>query len=227
MSFDSLREKLSAIGQQHVLRFYSELDAAAQRQLLTQLEAWTWTTSPTRRPAGAAEGGHSSSKDIQPITPLPQAPQTAQQEELYADAAARGQELLKAGKVGHSSSPAARAPAWATTDPRRIPRDPGAEQAAFPGVCRTPHGPRRDAGKVVPWYIMTSDANDAATRAFFVKHSYFGYDKSAIFFFQQGMMPAFRWMGNCCWVRSHRWHSRPMAMAAASGRSNVAAPWRT
>jgi UDP-N-acetylglucosamine/UDP-N-acetylgalactosamine diphosphorylase len=49
----------------------------------------------------------------------------------------------------------------------------------------------RDAGKPIPWYIMTSDANDAATRAFFQKHNHFGYDPKNIFFFQQGMMPAF------------------------------------
>src|SRR5205807_5360824 len=43
----------------------------------------------------------------------------------------------------------------------------------------------------LPWYIMTSDTNDAATRDFFAKHNYFGYPKQDIFFFQQGMMPAF------------------------------------
>ena len=51
------------------------------------------------------------------------------------------------------------------------------------------HG--REAVKVVPWYIMTSDANDAATRSFFAEHQYFGYEPSAVFFLQQGMMPAF------------------------------------
>ena len=38
---------------------------------------------------------------------------------------------------------------------------------------------------------MTSDINDAPTRAFFKKHDYFGYDPADVFFFQQGMMPAF------------------------------------
>ena len=38
---------------------------------------------------------------------------------------------------------------------------------------------------------MTSDVNDAATRAFFKKNAYFGYDPDDVFFFQQGMMPAF------------------------------------
>jgi UDP-N-acetylglucosamine/UDP-N-acetylgalactosamine diphosphorylase len=38
---------------------------------------------------------------------------------------------------------------------------------------------------------MTSDNNDVQTRAFFHKHGFFGYAEDAVFFFQQGMMPAF------------------------------------
>ena len=53
----------------------------------------------------------------------------------------------------------------------------------------------RDAGKPIPWYIMTSDINDAPTREFFSKNKYFGYDPKNIFFFQQGMMPAFSMEG--------------------------------
>ena len=49
----------------------------------------------------------------------------------------------------------------------------------------------RDFGKPIPWYIMTSDINDAPTRAYFQKHNYFGCNPADVFFFQQGMMPAF------------------------------------
>jgi UDP-N-acetylglucosamine/UDP-N-acetylgalactosamine diphosphorylase len=54
----------------------------------------------------------------------------------------------------------------------------------------------RDAGRQIPWYIMTSDANDAATREFFQKNNHFGFDPANIFIFQQGMMPAFDMMGH-------------------------------
>ena len=39
------------------------------------------------------------------------------------------------------------------------------------------------------WYIMTSAATDAATRAFFEEKAYFGLQQSQIVFFQQ-VMPA-------------------------------------
>src|SRR5256885_4228775 len=38
---------------------------------------------------------------------------------------------------------------------------------------------------------MTSEVNDAPTRAYFEQHRYFNYNPANIFFFQQGMMPAF------------------------------------
>lgn len=41
----------------------------------------------------------------------------------------------------------------------------------------------------IPWYIMTSEENDAATRAFFRENGWFGYDPSNVCFFTQFMLP--------------------------------------
>ena len=50
---------------------------------------------------------------------------------------------------------------------------------------------RRDIGDVeIPFFVMTSDKNDEATRAFFKKKNYFGYDPELIYFFRQDMAPA-------------------------------------
>ena len=49
----------------------------------------------------------------------------------------------------------------------------------------------RDSDKPVAWYIMTSDINDAPTRAFFKQNNFFGCNPADVFFFEQGMMPAF------------------------------------
>ena len=39
--------------------------------------------------------------------------------------------------------------------------------------------------KPIRWYIMTSAATDANTKAFFRRRSFFGLDESQIVFFQQ------------------------------------------
>lgn len=49
---------------------------------------------------------------------------------------------------------------------------------------------REGVAKVtIPWYIMTSDMTEHETRVFFEKHSFFGLDKSQVFFFAQSDMP--------------------------------------
>jgi hypothetical protein len=47
-----------------------------------------------------------------------------------------------------------------------------------------------ERGGRLPWYIMTSPSNDAATREFFAAHSFFGLRKEDIFFLPQRMLPA-------------------------------------
>ncbi len=53
-----------------------------------------------------------------------------------------------------------------------------------------------EAGAFVPLYIMTSEKNDAQTRAFFAEHDYFGYNKDFVKFFVQEMVPAVDFDGN-------------------------------
>ena len=44
-------------------------------------------------------------------------------------------------------------------------------------------------GRSIPFYVMTSEANNAATIACFEEHNYFGLDPKDVFFFSQGMWP--------------------------------------
>jgi UDP-N-acetylglucosamine/UDP-N-acetylgalactosamine diphosphorylase len=48
----------------------------------------------------------------------------------------------------------------------------------------------RQAGKAIPWYIMTSPTNRAETEEFFKGHDYFGLPSGDVRFFVQGTMPA-------------------------------------
>jgi len=59
-----------------------------------------------------------------------------------------------------------------------------ASAAAGRVTARAPRGRRP-----LRWYIMTSAATDAATRAFFERHAWFGLRREQVAFFQQGELP--------------------------------------
>jgi len=46
-----------------------------------------------------------------------------------------------------------------------------------------------ETGVFIPWLIMTSEENHAATEAYFKEHGFFGYDSSKVRFFPQEMIP--------------------------------------
>ncbi len=48
----------------------------------------------------------------------------------------------------------------------------------------------KECGTTIPLYIMTSEKNDADTRAFFKEHDFFGYPETAVHFFVQQMAAA-------------------------------------
>jgi UDP-N-acetylglucosamine/UDP-N-acetylgalactosamine diphosphorylase len=189
MSINDIRSRLDSIGQAQVLRFWDELDDAGQAKLLAQLEALDLDGLP------ALVEGYVTSKptidlptNIEPVKPYPRQSTDA----LYAKAQARGEQLLREGKVAAFLVAGGQGTRLGYDGPKgEYPVTPIKNKPLFQVFAEQLLAHGRQSGKPIPWYIMTSDINDAPTRAFFEKHDYFGYDRSLVRFFQQGMMPAF------------------------------------
>ena len=62
-------------------------------------------------------------------------------------------------------------------------------KSIFEILCDTLKEAREKYKVDIPWYIMTSDENNAETEAFFKKNNYFGYPEKCITFFKQGKLP--------------------------------------
>ena len=62
-------------------------------------------------------------------------------------------------------------------------------KSIFEILCDTLKEEREKYKVDIPWYIMTSDENNAETEAFFKKNNYFGYPEKCITFFKQGKLP--------------------------------------
>lgn len=189
----AIREKLSAIGQAQVLRFHNSLAENAQQQLVSQLaalaldnladliETQVKAKSPVHIPA-----------EINPVQAYPRTPENESRKKEYENAYHRGIELLKAGKVAAFLVAGGQGTRLGYDGPKgEFPVTPIRSKPLFQVFAEQLLAWSRQASKSIPWYIMTSDANDAVTRAFFKRHNYFGYPQADVFFFQQGMMPAF------------------------------------
>jgi UDP-N-acetylglucosamine/UDP-N-acetylgalactosamine diphosphorylase len=188
----TLKESLAAIDQQQALRFYDQLDSSGKDNLRRQLlaldlaeidelaEKHVRHKSPIAIP-----------QDIHPVKAYPRRPGPGQ-EQLYKDATARGHQLLREGKVAAFLVAGGQGTRLGYDGPKgEFPITPVKNKPLFQVFAEQLLAWGRDSGKPVPWYIMTSEANDLATRAFFERNRHFGLDPDDVFFFQQGMMPAF------------------------------------
>jgi UDP-N-acetylglucosamine/UDP-N-acetylgalactosamine diphosphorylase len=192
MDLNAHRSKLAAIGQEHVLRFADKLDEAGRSKLGAQLDALDFKLiDQLTREYVRSKPALTLPSEIQPVQAYPRSPDPDHRT-LYADAKAKGRQLLREGKVAAFLVAGGQGTRLGYDGPKgEYPVTPVKSKPLFQVFAEQLLAHSRDSGKSVPWYIMTSDANDAATRSFFKKNAYFGYPPNDIFFFQQGMMPAF------------------------------------
>jgi UDP-N-acetylglucosamine/UDP-N-acetylgalactosamine diphosphorylase len=196
MNNNSLRKRLAEIGQEQVLRFSEQLDRDGKAKLMAQLGALDLdaiqelieTQVKTKKAIALPT-------DIRPADAFPRKPDENRRA-MYADAEARAGALLREGKIGAFLVAGGQGTRLGYDGPKgEYPVTPVKNKPLFEVFAQQLLAHSRDAGKPIPWYIMTSDVNDAPTRAFFHQHHYFGYAERDVFFFQQGMMPAFSMTG--------------------------------
>lgn len=183
---------LSSSGQSHVLRFFDSLPDSGKAKLLGQLATLDlgYLAELSRTYVVAKPPVHIPAK-IDPVKVYPRQP-AGSQVDLYERAKARGRELLAAGKVAAFLVAGGQGTRLGYDGPKgEFPVTPIRNKPLFQVFAEQLLAWSRLTGKLAPWYIMTSDVNDAATRAFFAKHNHFGYPPGDVVFFQQGMIPAF------------------------------------
>jgi UDP-N-acetylglucosamine/UDP-N-acetylgalactosamine diphosphorylase len=59
-------------------------------------------------------------------------------------------------------------------------------------------------GAAIPWYVMTSEATDTATRRAFADAQHFGLPARDVFFLRQGMITSFDFEGKLILERPDR-----------------------
>lgn len=111
-------------------------------------------------------------------------------------AAQRGRELLSAGKVAAFTVAGGQGTRLGYDGPKgTVVVSPIGQRTLFQLFAETVLAARQKYAAAIPWYVMTSPANHAATVDFFSQRHCFGLPKHDVIFFQQGTLPAFDFHG--------------------------------
>jgi UDP-N-acetylglucosamine/UDP-N-acetylgalactosamine diphosphorylase len=196
MQYEAAETALKQVAQDHILRFWPKLSDQSRQKLLTQIAALDLSLISQLAESHVRQKPRTEiPTDIQPVDAYPRTPDP-KRADLYQRADQLGRQLLATGKVAAFLVAGGQGTRLGYAGPKGEFRvTPIKGKPLFQVFAEQLRAHGRDAKKPIPWFIMTSDANDAATRDFFARHNHFGFNKSDIFFFQQGLMPAFSLQG--------------------------------
>lgn len=204
-TMERIRAELRARGQEHVLRFWGELSDSNRDALLNDLSRIPWSTlDPVLSAHVLSSPSTEALTGLAPPNVYPARPGSDLQA-TYAQARARGESLLRAGKVAALTVAGGQGTRLGFDGPKGcLPVTPVRHKSLFQLFAETVRAARRRYAAVIPWYIMTSEANHAATVEYFTTNEWFGLPGTEVVFFQQGMLPAFDFHGRLLMAEKHR-----------------------
>jgi len=182
---------LREIGQDHVLRWWDELDPAGRQRLLQQVARIDLRLLVTLA-KGVQEGRFTPVRGARGTLPeYIRLPRTLE-EELEREAARRtGEQRVRDGRVAVLTVAGGQGTRLGYDGPKgTFPIGPVTGKSLFQIHAERIAAARRRYHSSIPWYVMTSDATHEATERFFQSHGYFGLPREDVRFFRQGVMPA-------------------------------------
>ena len=193
MDMMNLRQSAEAAGQGQIFRFWDKLDDAGKTQLAAQIAELDFAELNDlaadyviKRPETAIPA------DLAPAPFYPAVPRNDAEAAYYAQAAAAGEELLRAGRVCMLTVAGGQGTRLGFDGPKgTYPIGPVSGRSLFGYFAGTIKAAQEKYGNTITWYLMTSVINDGPTRAFFKENNCFGLNPDHVVFFTQGSMPAF------------------------------------
>lgn len=183
MNYEEAKKKVQQYGQEHVLRYYEELDKADQEELLKQIEETDMSVlSLCTHKEDLPEKGV--------ITPLAamQLDEIEAEKETYRNA---GTKAVRDGKVGAVLLAGGMGTRLGSDDPKGMYNIGITKNVyIFERLIGNLMDVVNQTGSYIHLFVMTSEKNHDKTVDFFEKMNYFGYDRGYIVFFKQEMAPA-------------------------------------
>lgn len=188
MTYDEALQKLAPVGQEHLLKYYDEIDEEQQKDLLRQIEGLDLSLLQIIK-GGVQEVPKGK---LEPLGAVTLGEIEARKDEYEKI----GIEAVKACKVGAVLLAGGQGTRLGLDKPKGM-LDVGLtrELYLFEQLVNNLMEVVKKTGAWVPLLVMTSEKNNADTTTFFKEHDYFGYNKEYVFFFVQQMAPSVSYDG--------------------------------
>ncbi len=185
ISFEALDNKLTAAGQRHLLRFWSQLDQTGRQRLAAAIMDIDWEQVARMQSLMTDNGSDADGGEVAPAT-------VAQIDDSEAKLSEeQGRAALAAGKTAVLLVAGGQGSRLGFDGPKgAFPVGPVSHASLFEIHARKVLALEVKHRARIPFLVMTSRANDAATREFFEQNDYFGLSPERVWFFTQGMLPA-------------------------------------
>ncbi len=183
MTKDEALDKLKSVGQEHVLKYYDELDKAAQDKLLKQIDE---TDFSVLSHIGEAETG--LKRGVFSPLPVMQRDEILRREKEFRDAGCRA---IKEGKTAALLLAGGMGTRLGSDNPKGM-YDIGINKPVyiFQRIIENLLDTVHETDTWIHLFIMTSEVNHEATVNFLKEKNYFGYREDKVTFFKQSMAPA-------------------------------------
>ena len=190
---DAVRRRYEACGQGHVFGFWTRLSAAEREALVTQAEGFDLPALLDS--LAATQRALSAAPRLEPLA-VERLPAHGGDPARHEAARTRGREMLEAGRVAALVVAGGQATRLGHPGPKGgFPIGPVSDRSLFEIQAQKIRRLRERFGRPMAWYVMTSPATDAETRAIFAREARFGLPEKDVFFFCQGMVPSFDFEG--------------------------------
>lgn len=180
MQYQEAYQRLESYGQTHLLQYYDTLSPEQQAALLQQIADMDFSVLERSMQEETPRG------KLEPLGACTISEITEKQTEYRKI----GLDAIRSGSVGAVLLAGGQGSRLGCSGPKGVFQiGVNNDLTIFECLFRNLMEVTEEAGVPVPLFIMTSEVNDAETKAFLKEKQFFGYPKESVYFFVQEMAP--------------------------------------
>ena len=183
------KEILKEYNQEHLLYFYDELSSEQKDILLNQILNTRFSQILTLYKNSFTN----NTFDMSEVTPLPHFEKDLLSSDEIIKYTSIGETAIKSGELAVVTMAGGQGTRLGYKGPKGTYEiefeKTGEKKSLFQIMCEDLKRANKKYNVTIPWYIMTSEDNDFATKQYFENHNFFNYPKEKIKFFVQGKLP--------------------------------------